>query len=163
MALFPELYRNIFIDNQWPLQDENLAFFGSHPFQFVFSPKVFWFLPFFSVPYSKGCSNSQYYICGLLISLGCRSNLLFQIINQLIHLILFSRFDQEREDSSVPVVIASLREILLMMIMRIITTQHTVIMSWNQMSHKPYSCTIFLLVILGSLWSSLGKSVPIFW
>ena len=163
MALFPELYRNVFIDNQQPLQNDNLAFFGSHPFWFVFSPQVFWFWPFFSVPYSKGCSNSQHYICGLLISLGCRSNLLFQIINQLIHLILFSRFDQECEDSSVPVVIASLREILLMIIMKIITTQHTVIMPQNRMSHKPYSCTVFLLVIFGSLWSSLGKIVPIFW
>ena len=67
------------------------------------------------------------------------------------------RFDQECEDSSVPAVIASLREILLMTLMRIITTQHTVIMPWNRMSHKPFSCTVFLLVIFRIIMKQLGK------
>lgn len=61
------------------------------------------------------------------------------------------RLNQECEDFNVPVVTAGLTEILPRIIMRIITTQHTVIMPWNQMSHKPYSCTVFLLVTLGSL------------
>jgi len=53
------------------------------------------------------------------------------------------RLDQECEDFNAPVVTAGLTEILPRKIMRIITIQHTVIMPWSWMSHKPYSCIIF--------------------